>query len=70
MIMYLIKHTIIHTSFCHLFVLRSKISLFSKIAFHKSMLDNGYLVTLCGLINHVFLSLGFLVVVVFQRLTP
>ena len=30
-------------------------SLFSKIVFHKLILDNGYLATLCGLINYRFL---------------
>ena len=38
--------------------LRSKISLFSKIAFHKLILDNGHLATLCGLKIKGF-SFGF-----------
>ena len=39
--------------------LRSKMSLFSKTVFHKLILDNGYLATLCGLINYRVFCLFF-----------
>ena len=48
--------------------LRSKMSLFSKIVFHKLILDNRYLATLCGLINYrVFCLFVCLLLVLFFK---